>query len=271
VRRPVTRLTAGSASTRVQRPDSLAVEEPLELRVNGQPLTVTMRTPGHDVELAHGFLLSEGAIGSRDDVRMARYCDSLDEHGRNTYNVLDVSLADGVAPPVRRAFLTTAACGVCGKAALDEVRVRSRYTPGLDGAVVDASVLASLPDRLRDGQRVFSATGGLHAAGLFSAGGELLWVREDVGRHNAVDKVLGAALLADALPAAGTILMVSGRASFELTQKAAMAGVPVLAAVSAPSSLAVELADDAGITLVGFLRGDSMNVYTRADRLVDAS
>ena len=252
---------------RVQRPDSLAVEEPLELRVGGQPLSVTMRTPGNDVELAHGFLLTEGAVARRDEVRTVRYCHSHDDGGRNTYNVLDIELAAGVAPPAGRAFLTTAACGVCGKAALDDVRLRSRYEPASDACRVDATVLARLPARLRAAQRVFDSTGGLHAAGLFTTGGEQLWVREDVGRHNAVDKVLGAALLADALPAAGTVLMVSGRASFELTQKAAMAGVPVLAAVSAPSSLAAELAEELGITLVGFLRGDSMNVYTRADRI----
>ena len=268
VRRSVLRLRLRSDPGRVQRPDSLAVEEPLELRIDGRPLTVTMRTPGHDVELAHGFLLTEGAIAGREDVRIARYCDSLDEDGRNTYNVLDMELAAGVAPPAARAFLTTAACGVCGKAALDDVRLRSRYEPALDGCQVSAAVLAELPSRLRAAQRVFESTGGLHAAGLFTIGGELLWVREDVGRHNAVDKVLGAALLAGVLPATGTVLMVSGRASFELTQKAAMAGVPVLAAVSAPSSLAASLADELGITLVGFLRGDSMNVYTRADRIV---
>jgi FdhD protein len=276
VRRPVLRLRlerpdgadrGAHRMHQVQRPDSLAVEEPLELRVGGQPLTVTMRTPGNDVELAHGFLLTEGAIAGRDDVRTARYCESLDEEGHNTYNVLDVELGTGVTPPAGRAFLTTAACGVCGKAALDDVRLRSRYEPGLDGCRVDAAVLAELPARLRAAQRVFDSTGGLHAAGLFTTAGAPLWVREDVGRHNAVDKVLGAALLADGLPAVGTVLVVSGRASFELTQKAAMAGVPVLAAVSAPSSLAAELAEELGITLVGFLRGSSMNVYTRADRI----
>ena len=270
VRRPVLRLRVrpGSAVRAVRRPDSLAVEEPLELRVGGRPLTVTMRTPGHDVELAHGFLLTEGAIGCRSDVLRARYCDSVDEDGRNTYNVLDVELAPGLSPPASRAFLTTAACGVCGKAALDDVRVRSRYSPGDDGCRVAADVLAGLPARLRATQRVFESTGGLHAAGLFTTDGSVLWSREDVGRHNAVDKVLGAALLADVLPAAGTVLMVSGRASFELTQKAAMAGVPVLAAVSAPSSLAASLADELGITLVGFLRGDSMNVYTHPGRIL---
>jgi len=270
VRRPVQRLTVGAdgaVERRVERPDSLAVEEPLELRIDGTSLTVTMRTPGHDVELAHGFLLSEGAIGGREDVRTARYCDSLDEDGRNTYNVLDVELAPGVRRPTSRAFLTTAACGVCGKAALDDVRVRSRHDPAADTCRIDPVVLTRLPGRLREAQRVFDSTGGLHAAGLFTGDGEPLWVREDVGRHNAVDKVLGAALLADRLPAAGTVLMVSGRASFELTQKAAMGGVPVLAAVSAPSSLAAQLADELGITLVGFLRGESMNIYTRPDRV----
>lgn len=271
VRRRVLRLqvnATGHAPQRLARPDNLAVEEPFELRVGGTPLTVTMRTPGHDIELAYGFLLTEGAIGHREDVRGARYCDSLDGDGRNTYNVLDLDLAAGVKPPASRAFLTTAACGLCGKAALADVRLRSRHQPGADSCQVAAALLAGLPERLRTAQRVFDSTGGLHAAGLFTVGGEQLWVREDVGRHNAVDKVLGAALLAGALPAAATVLVVSGRASFELTQKAAMAGVPVLAAVSAPSSLAAELAEELGITLVGFLRGESMNVYTRADRIV---
>ncbi|HEY0636449.1 MAG TPA: formate dehydrogenase accessory sulfurtransferase FdhD [Pseudonocardiaceae bacterium] len=266
-RRQVLRLTVGEQARRTTRPDSLAVEEPLELRVGGSSLTVTMRTPGHDVELAHGFLLTEGAIAGREDVRTARYCDSLDDEGRNTYNVLDVELAPGVPPPAGRAFLTTAACGVCGKAALDDVRLRSRFDPRGDDTRVDATLLTTLPDRLRAAQRVFESTGGLHAAGLFAADGTALWVREDVGRHNAVDKVLGAALLAGALPARGTVLMVSGRASFELTQKAAMAGVPILAAVSAPSSLAVDLAEELGVTLVGFLRGESMNVYAHAARI----
>jgi FdhD protein len=254
-----------------QRQDSLAVEEPLELRVSGRPLAVTMRTPGQDIELVHGFLLTEGVIAAKADVALARYCDSVDAAGRNTYNVVDVLLAEGVAPPqpgVARNFYTTSSCGVCGKASLDAVRLRTRFPPAEDPLRVRAEVLAGLPDTLRAGQRVFEATGGLHAAGLFTADGEPLVVREDVGRHNAVDKVTGWALLAGRIPAAGCVLLVSGRASFELTQKAVMAGIPALAAVSAPSSLAAELAAEAGVTLVGFLRGTTMNVYTGAHRVL---
>jgi FdhD protein len=266
-RRRIIRLGPDAA---VQRVDALAVEEPLELRVGGQALSVTMRTPGHDVELAHGFLLTEGVIGSAADVATARYCRGTDPDGRQTYNVLDVVLADGVAAPgpgVARSFITTSSCGVCGKGALESVRLRTRHSPAGDAVVLDPVVLRTLPGALRSAQRVFDSTGGLHAAGLYEPDGTAVTVREDVGRHNAVDKVLGAALLAGRVPAAGTVLMVSGRASFELVQKAAMAGVPTLAAVSAPSSLAADLAEDEGITLIGFLRGDSMNVYTRPDRL----
>ena len=271
VRRPVLRVS-GDEQRRGQ--DSLAAEEPLELRVGGVPLAVTMRTPGDDVELAHGFLLTEGVIGDMADISTARYCDSLDAHGRNTYNVLDVLLAPGVAPPaaeVTRNFYTTSSCGVCGKASLEAVRLKSRFSPARDPVTVTTATLTLLPELLRDAQQVFERTGGLHAAGLFTAVGELLVAREDVGRHNAVDKVLGWALMAGLVPAAGHVLLVSGRASFELVQKAVMAGVPMLAAVSAPSSLAVELAEDAGVTLVGFLRGQSMNVYTGAERVVGPS
>jgi FdhD protein len=267
VRRPVLRLTADGEQ---RRPDALAAEEPLEIRVDGRPLAVTMRTPGHDVELAHGFLLTEGVIGGLTDVRTARYCDSVDEDGRNTYNVLDVTLAEGVPPPdtgVERNFYTTSSCGVCGKAALDAVRLRTRWSPAGDPCPIAPEVLATLPGALRERQRVFASTGGLHAAGLFTSDGSVLVVREDVGRHNAVDKALGWAVLAGRVPLAGCVLMVSGRASFELVQKAAMAGIPVLAAVSAPSSLAVDLAEEQGITLIGFLRGDSMNVYTGTSRV----
>jgi len=245
----------------------------MELRVDGRALAVTMRTPGHDVELSHGFLLTEGVITAADQLVSARYCDSVDDAGVNTYNVLDVALAPGVASPevgVERHFPTTSSCGVCGKASLDAVRLRSRFPPAGDTARVEADTLYGLPDALRAAQRVFDSTGGLHGAGLFTAAGAPLVVREDVGRHNAVDKVLGWALLNGHIPAAGCVLMVSGRASFELVQKAVMAGVPVLAAVSAPSSLAVELAVEAGMTLVGFLRGTSMNIYAGAERIVDA-
>jgi FdhD protein len=266
-RRPVLRLGPGGARREI---DSLAAEEPLEVRVNGAPISVTMRTPGHDVELAHGFLLTEGVLGAAADVSAARYCDSVDERGRNTYNVLDVTLAPGVEPPdtgVERNFYTTSSCGVCGKASLDAVRLKTRFSPADDPTRVTPAVLSTLPDALRAAQKIFSSTGGLHAAGLFEPSGALLVAREDVGRHNAVDKVLGWALLAGRVPAAATVLMVSGRASFELVQKAVMAGVPVLAAVSAPSSLAVELANDAGLTLVGFLRGETMNVYSGGQRV----
>ncbi|SMD26267.1 formate dehydrogenase accessory sulfurtransferase FdhD [Kibdelosporangium aridum] len=269
VRRSVVKL---SPNGRQRRSDVLAAEEPLELRVDGKSLAVTMRTPGHDVELAHGFLLTEGVIGDKEDVSTARYCDGVDDSGRNTYNVLDLALAPGVPPPdsgVERNFYTTSSCGVCGKAALDAVRLKTRHSPAGDPTTVSPTVLTSLPDTLREAQRVFDSTGGLHAAGLFWADGTMLVGREDVGRHNAVDKVMGWALLNDHIPLAGTVLMVSGRASFELVQKAAMAGVPMLAAVSAPSSLAVELADESGMTLIGFLRGDSMNVYTGIERLDD--
>jgi FdhD protein len=252
------------------RPDTLAAEEPMEIRVNSRPLTVTMRTPGNDVELAHGFLLTEGVVDSRNDVHSARYCDSPGPDGRNTYNVLEVRLAPGVPAPdpsVERNFYTTSSCGVCGKAALDAVRLRTHHPPASDMLSVSADVLTDLPDRLRESQRVFNTTGGLHAAGLFDADGSLLVSREDVGRHNAVDKVLGWALLQGRIPLSGCVLMVSGRASFELVQKAAMAGVPMLAAVSAPSSLAAELEQEQGMTLVGFLRGHSMNFYSGAHRV----
>jgi FdhD protein len=267
-RKPVLRLTPDGQR---RRPDALAVEEPLELRVGGRALAVTMRTPGHDVELAHGFLLTEGVIGDMADVREARYCGSRDGDGVNTYNVLDIGLAAGVPAPetgVERNFYTTSSCGVCGKASLDAVRLRTRHSPHADPLRVASGVIAVMPDELRRGQRVFDRTGGLHAAGLFTPSGAALVVREDVGRHNAVDKVLGWALLNGRVPAGGCVLVVSGRASFELVQKAVMAGVPMLAAVSAPSSLAVELAYEAGLTLVGFVRDGGMNVYAHADRIV---
>ncbi|MFJ8914749.1 formate dehydrogenase accessory sulfurtransferase FdhD [Amycolatopsis sp. NPDC102389] len=268
VRRPVRKI---SATKDVRRPDALAAEEPLEIRVGGKALAVTMRTPGNDVELAHGFLLSEGVLASREDVAVARYCDGVDDQGRNTYNVLDIALAEGVAPPetgVERNFYTTSSCGVCGKAALDAVKLKSRFSPEKSEFAVSTEVLAKLPDTLRAHQKVFSSTGGLHAAALFDGDGNLAVVREDVGRHNAVDKVLGRALQAGRIPAGDTGLLVSGRASFELVQKAAMAGIGLLAAVSAPSSLAAELAEENGMTLIGFLRGDSMNLYTGEQRVL---
>jgi FdhD protein len=267
-RRRAKHLTADRAVT---RPETLAVEEPLEIRVNGTAVTVTMRTPGSDIELAQGFLLTEGVIAGRDDVVTIRYCGGKDDSGENTYNVLDVTLAPGVRMPdldVTRNFYTTSSCGVCGKASLDAVQLISRFSPGSDPATVSAATLKAMPGQLRSAQKVFDSTGGLHAAALFGADGAMLAVREDVGRHNAVDKVIGWALENRRVPLAGSVLLVSGRASFELTQKAVMAGIPVLAAVSAPSSLAVSLAEESGITLVAFLREDSMNIYTRADRIV---
>ncbi|MEU3472177.1 formate dehydrogenase accessory sulfurtransferase FdhD [Rhodococcus sp. NPDC006774] len=267
-RRPVVRLRG---EHRVERPDTLVVEEPLELRVNGAALAVTMRTPGHDVELVHGFLLTEGVIASGADIAAARYCDGVDDEGTNTYNVLDVTLAEGVAPPetgVERNFYTTSSCGVCGKGSLDAIRLRTQHSPVADTVVVTSATLSGLPDTLRAAQKVFDTTGGLHAAALFTADGEMLVLREDVGRHNAVDKVVGWAVTNDRIPLQGTVLMVSGRASFELAQKAVMSGIPILAAVSAPSSLAVDLATESGLTVVGFLRGRSMNIYSHADRVL---
>ncbi|MEB3983955.1 formate dehydrogenase accessory sulfurtransferase FdhD [Mycobacterium sp. 663a-19] len=266
-RRRVRHLSAGRAVT---RPETLVVEEPLEIRVNGAPVTVTMRTPGSDIELAQGFLLTEGIIGCREDVVTIRYCGGRGDDGANTYNALDATLAPGVREPdldVTRNFYTTSSCGVCGKASLDAVRVIGRFAPGSDPATVAAATLKAMPTQLRRAQKVFDSTGGLHAAALFGVDGTMLAVREDIGRHNAVDKVIGWALEHRRVPLSATVLLVSGRASFELMQKAVVTGIPVLAAVSAPSSLAVSLAEESGVTLVAFLREDSMNVYTRADRI----
>jgi len=262
-----------TATWAVTRPETLVVEEPLEIRINGAAVTVTMRTPGSDIELAQGFLLTEGVIAGREDVLTIRYCAGANpdlQDGANTYNVLDVTLAPGVKLPdvdITRNFYTTSSCGVCGKASLDAVRVLGRFSPAEDPATVAAATLRAMPDQLRTAQKVFARTGGLHAAALFDADGTVLVVREDIGRHNAVDKVIGWALEHGRIPLKSSVLLVSGRASFELTQKAVLAGIPVLAAVSAPSSLAASLAEEFGLTLVAFLRGDSMNVYTRADRI----
>ncbi|MFI5829845.1 formate dehydrogenase accessory sulfurtransferase FdhD [Streptomyces sp. NPDC051578] len=267
-RRRVVRIRGGVAGT---RPDTLVAEEPLEIRLNGKPLAITMRTPGDDFALAAGFLVSEGVLAHAADLQAVTYCEGATEDGSNTYNVVNVRLAPGVPLPdisLERNVYTTSSCGLCGKASLDAVRTATRF-PGLaaDAVRVSAAVLAQLPDRLRAAQKVFDRTGGLHAAALFSAEGELLDVREDVGRHNAVDKIIGRALQSGRLPLGGAVLLVSGRASFELAQKAVMAGVPVLAAVSAPSSLAVDLALESGLTLVGFLRGHDMNIYAGEERV----
>ena len=234
--------------------DHVAVEEPLEIRIGGSPVAITMRTPGHDEELALGFCLSEGLRPEA-----ARLPDDL------AANTVDVD-APGFDPArLQRSFYTTSSCGVCGKGALDAVAVEApRVTAELR---VPLALVSSLPDRLREAQAAFAVTGGLHATGLFSAEGELVCVREDVGRHNALDKVVGWAFGAGSLPLAGNILCVSGRLSFELVQKAAVAGCPVMVAVGAPSSLAVELAADRGVTLCGFVRGGTANVYTEAWRI----
>ena len=275
-RTPVVRvdLTAPDGAGRVvHRPDTLAAEEPMEVRVGGEPVVVTMRTPGDDLDLAIGFLLTEGLIASADDVLTAMHCTDLGEDGRPTFNVVEVALRPGV-PPLdlegRRTFGMTSACGVCGSASIDAVRRRSAFDVTGDGVRVDAGLLLSLPERLRSAQKVFDRTGGLHAAGLFTADGDLLALAEDVGRHNAVDKVLGRGARELGWPLRGTVLQVSGRASFELAQKAWSAGVPVLSAVSAPSSLAVELCQEAGLTLAGFVRAPRMNLYAHPERVVVA-
>jgi FdhD protein len=269
VRKQVTRLTVGQPAMIV--PDTLVAEEPLEMRIGGRALAVTMRTPGDDMDLTAGFLVSEGVIRRREDLLEMRYCAGLDDEGHNTYNVLDATLGSHVPPveaSLQRALVTTSACGLCGKATIDSVEVASPYSLAADDLTVDAAWICSLPDRLRAAQRVFDRTGGLHAAALFDATtDELLVLREDVGRHNAVDKVIGWALREDRLPLRGTVLLVSGRASFELVQKAAIAGIPVMAAISAPSSLSADLANRVGLTLIGFLRPPTMVIYATADRI----
>ena len=245
----VLRLPAGTTE-----PDRVAVEEPLEIRIGGLPVAVTMRTPGHDEELALGFCLSEGLRPSG-----ARLPDDL------AANAVEVD-APGFDPGrLQRSFYTSSSCGVCGKGALEAVEVEApRVESGLR---LSLELVASLPERLREAQAAFAATGGLHATGLFSGVGEMVCVREDVGRHNALDKVVGWAFREELLPLAEHVLCVSGRLSFELVQKAAVAGCPVLVAVGAPSSLAVDLAADRGITLCGFVRGGSANVYTEPWRI----
>jgi FdhD protein len=239
---------------RSAREDRVAIEEPLEIRVNGEPVAVTMRTPGHDEELALGFALTEG-IGPRD----ARLPVDL------AANTVEVDAPGFDASTLTRSFYTSSSCGVCGKGALDAVAVAA---PRVESAlVVPAAVVESLPERLREAQAAFDLTGGIHATGLFGPGGQLRCVREDVGRHNAMDKVIGWAFREHLLPLTEGILCVSGRLSFELVQKAAIAGCPLLVAVGAPSSLAVELAADRGVTLCGFVRGGTFNVYTEPGRI----
>ena len=258
----VVRVVAG-ARTSVR--DAAAAEEPLAIRLHGEAFAVIMRTPGDDRELAAGFLLSERIIRDADDLGTIEYCADADA----PENTIHVRLADprraADALTHRRAVTSNASCGVCGRQTIESL---ASQLPTPDGElVVTPAIVARLPERLRESQHAFDATGGLHAAGLFSADGELMDAAEDVGRHNAVDKVIGRALLAERLPLGHAILCVSGRTSFEIVQKAAVAGIPVLAAVSAPSSLAIDLARRCGVTLVGFVRGDAFNVYSGADRI----
>ncbi|HUR23962.1 MAG TPA: formate dehydrogenase accessory sulfurtransferase FdhD [Acidimicrobiales bacterium] len=260
----------GRAST---RPDELATEEPLEIRLlvagRRQSVAITMRTPGADFELAVGFLFSEGIIAGRADVRRVTYCTDRDVDADQRYNIVNVELAGAAAPDLRsleRHFFTNSACGVCGKATLDALEVRCPPLAGGPDVAVD--VLYGLPERLRRGQGVFDSTGGLHATGLFTSAGDLLAIREDVGRHNALDKLIGWAVLQDRLPLDEEVLLVSGRSSYEILQKAITAGVSVVCGISAPSSLAVAMAERFGVTLVGFLRERRCNVYTHPDRIL---
>lgn len=250
--------TSGQAVT-----DELADEEPLEIRVAGKSIAITMRTPGHDAELAAGFLLTEGMLKTRADLLRIEPC-AFDRLG-NIINVIPAASAKVDYQKLTRHVFGSSSCGLCGKASIDAVH--QRFEPIESEVAVSSAILLELPDRLRSAQQTFDRTGGLHAAGLFTSAGELVVAREDVGRHNAVDKVLGFALQADLLPLDRHVLMVSGRSSFEIMQKALAGGIPIVAAVSAPSSLAVRLAQDSGQTLVGFLRGDRMNIYTHRHRV----
>jgi FdhD protein len=259
---------------RVQRvSDLVATEEPLEIRVvaggTSRTAAITMRTPGADFELAAGFLHGEQVVGGVEDIRRITYCLDRSVAAEQRYNIVNVELRDGVEPdlrPLERNFYTTSACGVCGKASLDALHIRGcPVIPA--GPRVAAAIVRALPERLRAAQRLFDATGGLHASGLFDASGALRVLREDVGRHNAVDKVVGWALLERRLPLHDSLLMVSGRTSYEIMQKALMAGIPFVGAVSAPSSLAIALAEEFGMTLVGFIQEDRFNIYAGAERI----
>lgn len=261
--------------------DVLAAEEPLEIRVGYGPsgqrehrtLSITMRTPGHDFELAAGFLLTEGIIRGRQDLRGVIYCPDVEKDDERE-NVVRTELAPTATPDLprlERHFYTSSSCGVCGKTSIEAVHAASCPVLPKNAPQVDPAVIHQLPERQRAAQALFEQTGGLHAAALFSPGGKLLLLREDVGRHNALDKVIGAALFQDMLPLHNSILLVSGRASFELVQKAAVAGIPIMAAVGAPSSLAVKAAQDFGMTLCGFVRQGRYNVYCGQERLSSAA
>jgi FdhD protein len=254
------------SGTSSERAEKLAVEEPLEIRLAGRRFTLTMRTPGHDEELAAGFLFAEGFINDATELGEIRRVRG--RKGAPEPNAIDVVLnvpADGLRARLKRNFVMSSSCGVCGKTSIDSIR--RRVTPPADSARVAPATLLALSEKLREGQRVFAETGGLHGAAIFKLDGTMLAIREDVGRHNAVDKVIGYALTNAMVPLAHHIMMASGRLSFEIVQKAGASGVPILAAVSAPSSLAVELAEEIGTTLVGFLRDGSFNIYTRPDRI----
>ncbi|MBD2206869.1 formate dehydrogenase accessory sulfurtransferase FdhD [Calothrix sp. FACHB-1219] len=256
------------------RLDHLTTEEPLEIRLISQQRTiaVTMRTPGADFELAAGFLFSEGVINSKKDIQRMSYCidESLD--GRQRQNIVNVELREKLIPdlqPLERHFYTNSACGVCGKASLEALHLRNCAIIPQE-PIVTPEIIYKLPEKLRAAQGIFTATGGLHAAAVFNTQGELLNVQEDIGRHNALDKLIGSALLSDELPLNNYILMVSGRSSFEILQKSTVAGVPIVCSVSAPSSLAVSVAQEFGITLIGFLRGERFNIYTGWERIKTA-
>jgi len=249
--------------------DSLAAEEPLEIRIGDAPLTVTMRTPGHDLELAAGFLLTEGIIESGDQIAGIR---SASTKGSVKSNLVQVELRDGSfdSEELRRNFFAASSCGICGKASIDAIRRRGLRQPNPEFRV-DPESLCKMPEILRSEQAVFSRTGGLHAAALFEADGTMIALREDIGRHNAVDKIVGWALLEGYLPLSRNVLLVSGRGGFEIVQKALAGGIPVLASVSAPSSLAVKLARELGLTLVGFLRGRRFQVYSGEYRCIPSA
>ncbi|MFA6246769.1 MAG: formate dehydrogenase accessory sulfurtransferase FdhD [Mucilaginibacter sp.] len=271
----VTRITDGISE---DLSDAIAIEEPLEIRLEHGPagerkvqnISVTMRTPGNDAELATGFLFTEGIIKNASDIRATEHC--FIACADNRENVIQVSLAENVIPHLQnteRNFYTTSSCGVCGKGSINAIRTVSNYIDGqVDNNFISTEIITTLPDKLRQHQKVFADTGGLHASALFTTDGDLLLVREDVGRHNALDKLIGAAIKQYSLPLDKTVLLLSGRASFELVQKAAMAGINIIAAVGAPSSLAVQLAQEFNITLVGFLRGQRFNIYTAPQRIL---
>ena len=266
---PATPLVVSNGTAK-PRSDLLVAEEPLEIRLNAggeeHRISVTMRTPGNDFELAVGFLVTEGVIAGKQDVDQVRYC--VGGPTEQQYNIVTVALRPGVTfdeESLRRNFYATSSCGVCGKASLESLTVRPG-PPLPAGPVVETALLTLMPDRLREGQKLFDRTGGLHAAGLFEPDGNLVALREDVGRHNAVDKLVGWMILEGRFPAGERVMVVSGRASFEIMQKALAAGIPLVAAVSAPSSLAVELGQEFGISLAGFVRDGTLNVYAGEQR-----